>query len=107
MLQDESGDEGGGEGQEYCLGQQFRAVPNPCDPSYSHLKEVCMCMSVHCNYWYVYSVKTPPHNWHIQMLHVLYKCILVHLKQWHKNYRGNGGWHPVEFPKLKVSVYLI
>ena len=50
MLQDESGDEGGGEGQEYCLVKQSRAVPNPCDPSYSHLKEVCMCMSVHCNY---------------------------------------------------------
>jgi len=44
MLQDESGDEGGGEGQEYCLVQQSRAVPNPSDPNYSHLKEVCMCM---------------------------------------------------------------
>ena len=46
MLQDESGDEGGGEGQEYCLVKQSRDVPNHCDPSYSHLKEVGMCMSV-------------------------------------------------------------
>jgi len=50
MSQDEGGDEGGGERQEYCLVQQPRAVPKPNDPSYSHLNEVCMCMSVHCVY---------------------------------------------------------
>ena len=50
MSQDEGGGEVGSEGQEYCLVQQSRAVPNPNDPSYSHLEEVCMCMSVHCIY---------------------------------------------------------
>jgi len=58
MSQGEGRGEVGSEGQEYCLVQQRTAVPNPNDPSYSYLEEVCMCM--HECTLHLYSVKT--HN---------------------------------------------